>query len=321
VPESDTPRLSGLSKALWGLYRNRAPETGFDTVARATYSTSVLWCDGLTSHPTEEGPPMFSSFIPPRRVTIGDAASLLGTTADVIRRYHESGLLPEPERDGDDRRGYGHDDIIRLLWIRAMADAGMAVDDIRDAVAAPTGAEGDDSLAAIPGRMALLSDVVAGRLTDLPEGSLRQADLDILLVTERIFGPLGAAVQATRFIALATQPGLREQSDRVDAAEEALDDTVAVDDPRVARVAGERHAFELALNAVIDGSGLAEGDSALFDSWEATRPAIGADESDRGSGTGEEPMSLAEAVGMMPYDFSPARLRCMELAGELAARE
>ena len=64
--------------------------------------------------------------------------------------------------------------------------------------------------------MGLLSDLVAGRLEDLPEGSLRQADLDTLLVTERIFGPLGAAVQATRFIALATHPDLRQESDRVE---------------------------------------------------------------------------------------------------------
>lgn len=32
-------------------------------------------------------------------------------------------------------------------------------------------------------------------------------------------------------------------------------------------------------------------------------------------------MSAVEAVGKMPYDFSPARLRCMELAEELAAHE
>src|SRR5690606_3674840 len=109
-------------------------------------------------------------------------------------------------------------------------------------------------------RMGLLSDIVTARLRDLPEGSLRPADLDGLLVTERIFGPLGAAVQATRFVALAAHPALREESDRVDAAEEALDDGVAVDDPRVARVAAERHAFENELQAVIEESGLDQDD-------------------------------------------------------------
>lgn len=300
---------------------------------------------------------MNSSFIPPRQVKIGDAAAFVGTTPRAIRHYHEIGLLPEPLRGGDDRRRYGYEDMIRLLWIRRTADAGIALDDIRDAFAdtASAGADSDDSDDGIGSilerleeslvaqeaelrrqrtavqrmrtegsRMGLLSDFVTSRLKSLPEGSLRQADLDSLLVTERIFGPLGAAVQATRFIALATHPDLREESDRIDAAEEALDDTIAVDDPRVAQVAAERHAFEKALQAVIEDSGLAENDDALFDSWDTLHPATadeGEDEPGQSSGRGQESMSAFEATGKMPYDFSPARLRCMELAEELAAHE
>ncbi|MFI2315334.1 MerR family transcriptional regulator [Streptomyces sp. CB00072] len=300
---------------------------------------------------------MYSSFVPPRQVRIGDAAAFVGTTPRAIRHYHEIGLLPEPVRGGDDRRRYGYEDMIRLLWIRRTADAGIALDDIRDAFADPASAgAGDDGIASIlerleetlvaqeaelrrqrtavqrmrteGSRMGLLSDFVTGRLRNLPEGSLRRADLDSLLVTERIFGPLGAAVQAGRFIALATHPDLRAESDRVDAAEEALDDTIAVDDPRVARVAAERHAFEEALHAAIEDSGLAADDDALFDSWDALHPAsadegagAGADETGRDSDRGHESMSVLEAIGKMPYDFSPARLRCMELAEELSAHD
>ncbi|MEV0951695.1 MerR family transcriptional regulator [Promicromonospora sp. NPDC050249] len=301
------------------------------------------------SRPTEEDSPlMYSSFIPPRQVKIGDAAAFVGTTPRAIRHYHEIGLLPEPERGGDDRRRYGYEDMIRLLWIRRMADAGIALDDIRDAFAdtasagtasapaAPAAADGDHGIAGIlerleeslvaqeaelrrqrtavqrmrteGSRMGLLSDFVTSRLKNLPEGSLRQADLDTLLVTERMLGPLVAAIQASRFIALATHPDLREQSDRVDAAEEALNDTVAVDDPRVAQVAAERYAFEEALHAVIDGSGLAQDEDALIDSWEDPHPAPAG-----------ESMSVLEAIGKMPYDWAPARLRCMQLAAELAA--
>ncbi|MGW2617875.1 hypothetical protein [Streptomyces sp. NPDC001500] len=38
---------------------------------------------------------------------------------------------------------------------------------------------------------------------------------------------------------------------------------------------------------------------------------------------GEEPaqMSACEAVTKMPYDFSPARIRCMELAAELLGQD
>ncbi|WDG28919.1 MerR family transcriptional regulator [Streptomyces sp. CA-278952] len=299
---------------------------------------------------------MHSSFMPPRRIKIGDAAAFAGSTPRAIRHYHEIGLLPEPERGGDGRRRYGYEDMISLLWIRRTADAGIALDDIRDAFTtgtAPAGAESGEGIAGIlerleetlaereaelrrqraavqrmrteGSRMGLLSDLVTGRLKSLPEGSLRPADLDTLLVTERIFGPLGAAVQATRFIALATHPTLRQESDRVDDAEEALDDSVAVDDPRVAHVAAERHAFECALDAFIEESGLSEEDEALCDAWEAAHPETadgGESEADPGSGGREaDSMSVLDAVGKMPYDFSPARLRSMELAVELSAHD
>jgi DNA-binding transcriptional MerR regulator len=271
---------------------------------------------------------MHPSLIPPRQVGIKDAALFLGMTPQGIRHYQEAGLLPEPGRGGDDRQ-YGYEDMIRLLWIQKMADAGISVDGIRDAFTdtAPAGTGGDrgvavQALRTPEGRMGLLSDFVTRRLKSMPGGSLRQADLDILLVTERIVGPLGAAVQAARFIPVATHPGLREESDRVDAAEESLDDTVAVDDPRVAQVAADRHAFELMIHAAIEHSGLAQDDDELFDSWDALHPAVDSGDSDgRACGVGQGTMSLVEAVGKMPYDFSPARLRCMELTEELSAHE
>ncbi|MCI3222062.1 MerR family transcriptional regulator [Streptomyces sp. NP-1717] len=299
---------------------------------------------------------MHSSFMPPRQVKIGDAAAFVGITPRAIRHYHEIGLLPEPERGGDDRRRYRYEDMIRLLWIRKTADAGIALDDIRDAFSTGPAAAGADSGEGIAGvlerlentlaeqeaelrrqrtavqrmrtegsRMGLLSDFVTERLKSLPEGSLRQDDLDTLLVTERIFGPLGAAVQASRFIALATHPALREESDRIDDAEKALDDSVAVDDPRVPQVAGERHAFENALHAVIEESGLDKDEDALFDAWDILYPTAADDgEGEAGPGSGRREtgsMSVHEAIGKMPYDFSPARLRCMELAVELSTQD
>jgi len=247
---------------------------------------------------------MNSSMISPRTVTVEDAASFLGIAPTEILRYHEIGLLPEPPLGGEGRR-YRYDDMIRLLWIRAMADAVIADDDIRLAFAEPPTAGGSarHTVASILD-LGLLSDVVTSRLVALPEGSLRLTDLDTLLVTERIFGPLGAAIQATRFIALATHHELREESVRVDAAENALDDTVTIDDPRVEQVAAERHAFERMLNAVIEDSGLAKSDEALFDSWDALGLAAEA----------LDPLSAMDAVAKMPYDFSPARWRAMELA-------
>lgn len=287
---------------------------------------------------------------PPRQVLIGDAAAFVGTTPRAIRHYHQVGLLPERERGSDGRRRYGYEEIIRLLWIRRMADAGIALDDIRDAFdgAAPGDADGEDEVAGVlarledtlaaqeaelqskrasvqrmrtlGSRLGLLDDLVSGRLEGATVGSVRQDDLDILLVTERIFGPLGAAVQAGRFRALAVDPALRAESDRVDAAEEALDDTVAVDDPRVAQVAAERYAFETALMRVIEESGQLEEDDALFDAWDELHPPEDADAAPcPNPAEGSRARSAAGTIRKMPYDFSPARLRCMELAVQLGA--
>ncbi|MER8233761.1 MerR family transcriptional regulator [Streptomyces sp. NPDC094049] len=260
----------------------------------------------------------------PRRVKIGDAAAFAGTTPRAIRHYHAIGLLPEPERGSDDRRRYGYDDMVRLLWIRAMADAGVSLDDVRAAFEDTSGIERslarlEESLASkaaaveaqraavhrlreVGSPLGLLSPLVTGRLRGLPPGALRSGDLDTLLVTERVFGPLGAAVQADRFIVLATHPELRAEEDRLTEAEAALDDTVSPDDPRVEDLAAQRCAHETALAAAIEASGLEEALDALLDQ-EDEHP---------GEEEGEPRMSPMEAIGKMPYDFSPARVRYEE---------
>ncbi|MEU7469989.1 MerR family transcriptional regulator [Streptomyces sp. NPDC044984] len=265
----------------------------------------------------------------PRRVKIGDAAAFAGTTPRAIRHYHAIGLLAEPERGSDDRRRYGHDDMIRLLWIRKMADAGISLDDIRAAFKGTTGIEQslarlEESLASkaaaieaqraavhrlreVGSPLGLLSPLVTGRLRDLPPGALRSADLDALLVTERIFGPLGAAVQADRFIVLATHPELRAEEDCLAEAEAALDDTVSPDDPRIEDLATRRCDHETALAAAIEGSGLDEVLDGLLDQ----------EDEHAGEEEGGARMSVTEAIGKMPYDFSPARVRYEERVIEL----
>ncbi|WP_030771166.1 MULTISPECIES: MerR family transcriptional regulator [unclassified Streptomyces] len=265
----------------------------------------------------------------PRRVKIGDAAAFAGTTPRAIRHYHAIGLLAEPERGSDDRRRYGYDDMIRLLWIRRMADAGISLDDIHAAFRGATAIEQslarlEESLASkaaaieaqraavnrlreVGSPLGLLSPLVTGRLRDLPPGALRSADLDTLLVTERIFGPLGAAIQATRFIVLATHPELRAEEDRLAEAEAALDDTVSPDDPLIEVLAAQRCDHETALAATSERSGLEEALDDLLD-----REDEHADEEGDGAR-----MSAMEAMGKMPYDFSPARVRYEERAIEL----
>ncbi len=275
---------------------------------------------------------MHPSFTPPRQVKIGDAAAFAGTTSRAIRHYHEIGLLPEPERGGDGRRRYGYDDMIRLLWIRKMADAGISLADMRAAFdeardieenlgrleEALAAKEADikrqravvQRLRAVGSPLGLLSELVTDRLGHLPPGALRPSDLDTLLVTERVFGPLGAAVQASVFIVLATHTDLRAEDDRLDAAEAALDDGVDPHDPRVEELAAQRYAHHKALEKAIEAAGLDTDEEKLFETYDADLK-------------GEEPaqMSACEAVTKMPYDFSPARIRCMELAAELLGQD
>ncbi|MFE6398170.1 MerR family transcriptional regulator [Streptomyces alboflavus] len=274
---------------------------------------------------------MYPSAIPPRQVKIGDAAAFAGTTPRAIRHYHQIGLLPEPERGGDGRRRYGYDDMIRLLWIRKMAEAGISLDDMRAAFDETRGIEEnlgrlEESLAAqeadirrqraalqrlraVGNPLGLLSDLVTDRLSHLPPGALRPSDLESLLVTERVFGPLGAAVQASVFIVLATHPDLRAEEDRLDAAEAALDDGVDPDDPRVEELAARRFTHHKALHQAIEAAGLDTAEEKLFEIYDADLQ-------------GEETiqMSAVEAVTKMPYDFSPARMRCMELTAQLLGR-
>ncbi|MFE6940497.1 MerR family transcriptional regulator [Streptomyces chartreusis] len=265
----------------------------------------------------------------PRRVKIGDAAAFAGTTPRAIRHYHAIGLLAEPERGSDDRRRYGYDDMIRLLWIRRMADAGISLDDIQAAFQGTTGIEQslarlEESLASkaaaieaqraavnrlreVGSPLGLLSPLVTGRLRDLPPGALRSTDLDTLLVTERIFGPLGAAIQADRFIVLASHSELRAEEDRLAEAETALDYTMSPNDPRIEDLAAQRCDHETALAAAIERSGLEEALNVLLD-----REDEHADEEEDGAR-----MSVMEAIGKMPYDFSPARVRYEERVIEL----
>ncbi|GLY47691.1 MerR family transcriptional regulator [Lentzea sp. NBRC 102530] len=265
------------------------------------------------------------SFTPPRQVKIGDAAAFAGTTPRAIRHYHQIGLLREPERGADGRRRYGYDDMIRLLWIRRMTEAGVGLGDVRasfddardmdenlrrlEETLTAQEAEIRRQLAAVRrlravgSPLGLLSELVTDRLADLPPGAVRPSDVDALMVTERIFGPVAAAIQASSFIVLATHPELRAEEDRLDATEASLDDGVDPDDPRVEELAQQRFAHLKAVERAVVAAGLDAGDEALFDSEDDVEHEV--------------VMSAYEAFHKMPYDFSPARQRCVERAGQL----
>lgn len=58
-------------------------------------------------------------------LTISQLASYAGVTVRAVRHYHQVGLLPEPERDRSGYRTYGARDVVRLIRIRTLAEAGV----------------------------------------------------------------------------------------------------------------------------------------------------------------------------------------------------
>lgn len=63
-------------------------------------------------------------------ITIGQAAAFAGVTIKTIRHYHQHGLIDEPRRDRSGYRRYGSADLLRLVQVRTLADAGVPLAEI-----------------------------------------------------------------------------------------------------------------------------------------------------------------------------------------------
>jgi DNA-binding transcriptional MerR regulator len=58
-------------------------------------------------------------------LTISQLAAYAGVTVRAVRHHHNIGLMPEPARDGSGYRTYGAGDVVRLIRIRTLAEAGV----------------------------------------------------------------------------------------------------------------------------------------------------------------------------------------------------
>jgi DNA-binding transcriptional MerR regulator len=58
-------------------------------------------------------------------LTISQLASYAGVTVRAVRHYHHLGLLAEPPRDASGYRTYGAREVVRLIRIRTLAEAGV----------------------------------------------------------------------------------------------------------------------------------------------------------------------------------------------------
>ncbi len=58
-------------------------------------------------------------------LTISQLAAYAGVTVRAVRHYHQIGLMPEPARDVSGYRTYDAADVVRLIRIRTLAEAGV----------------------------------------------------------------------------------------------------------------------------------------------------------------------------------------------------
>ena len=138
-------------------------------------------------------------------ITIGQAAAFAGVTIKTIRHYHRLGLVDEPDRDRSGYRRYGSADLLRLVQVRTLADAGVPLAEI-----APM-------LDADPDRFAAaLVDVEQRVSTRIDELIARRETLRQLSSGDRVLLPERANAILDRL------PGLGFTEDFVTTAREGL---------------------------------------------------------------------------------------------------
>lgn len=65
-------------------------------------------------------------------LTIGKAAAFASVTIKTVRHYHRLGLVDEPQRDASGYRRYTSTDLLRLVQVRTLAEAGVPLAKIGD---------------------------------------------------------------------------------------------------------------------------------------------------------------------------------------------
>jgi DNA-binding transcriptional MerR regulator len=102
-------------------------------------------------------------------LTIGQLAAYSGVTTRAVRHYHQIGLLPEPERDASGYRTYAAPDVVVLIRIRTLAEAGVPLARVQELLAAD-----DEGFA---GAVAEIDRRLRGEIKQLQEHRRRIAQL------------------------------------------------------------------------------------------------------------------------------------------------
>jgi DNA-binding transcriptional MerR regulator len=102
-------------------------------------------------------------------LTIGQLAAYSGVTTRAVRHYHQIGLLPEPERDASGYRTYAAPDVVRLIRVRTLAEAGVPLARVQELLEA-----GEEEFAAA---VAEIDRRLRGEIRELQENRRRIARL------------------------------------------------------------------------------------------------------------------------------------------------
>ncbi|MFI9060743.1 MerR family transcriptional regulator [Streptomyces sp. NPDC053429] len=174
-------------------------------------------------------------------VGIGEAAALTGTTPNVIRHLHRSGLLPEPERGPGERRRYGYEDVVRIMWVRGMTELGTPPTEVRAAMEGAAAGRGD-LLAELEAALERQRERARTLLSTVRR--LRACGSDLRLASSQSPSP------ARGHRATALHPRLQAEQRRLELEIEVLSDPqFPPDDPRVVALAHDFSVHLLALEA------------------------------------------------------------------------
>ena len=69
-------------------------------------------------------------------LTISQLAAYADVTVRAVRHYHQVGLMPEPERDASGYRTYDAADVVLLIRIRTLAEAGVPLARVQELLGA-----------------------------------------------------------------------------------------------------------------------------------------------------------------------------------------
>ncbi|QUQ62435.1 MerR family transcriptional regulator [Kutzneria sp. CA-103260] len=113
---------------------------------------------------------------------IGELAGLAGVTPRTVRHYHRIGLLPEPRRRENGYRSYELRDLVLLLRARRLAELGLSLEEVADALSGDRNRDLVEILREIDGDLAAQQERIAGQraaIADLlaADGDLRSPAL------------------------------------------------------------------------------------------------------------------------------------------------